>query len=44
MAALVKLTLLEEGMIEHHFDELAGELKASAGRAGDTEAEPTTDL
>ena len=42
MAALVKLALLEEGTIEHHFDKLAGELKASAGRAGDTEAEPTT--
>ena len=34
--------MLEEGTIGHHFDKLAGELKASAGRAGDTEAEPTT--
>ena len=42
MAALVKLTFLEEETINHHFDKLSGELKAAAGRAGEAEAEPAT--
>jgi len=40
MTALVKLTFLDEETIMHHFGKLSGELKASAGRAGEAEAEP----
>lgn len=42
MAALVRLTFLDEATIKHHFDKLSGELKAAAARAGDAEAEPST--
>ena len=42
MAALVRLTFLDEATIKHHFGKLSGELKAAAARAGDVETKPST--